>query len=87
MELPLLQRRSVLFFQVAVLLLLQGGFFIACYLSLNKEAIPIKTRQNVKISVQVIIGVTPFTIEVTNRQTATLEQIISIKHIFVNHYL
>ena len=58
MELPLLQGGRSKLIGIAVLLL-QGGFFIACYLFLNKEAIPIKTRQNVNNSIHVIIGVTP----------------------------
>ena len=71
----------------AVLFNRKGGFFFAFYVFFNKEARPINTRQNVKISVHVIIGVTSFLPEVTNRQTATLECIISFEHIFVNQYM
>ena len=71
----------------AVLFNRKGGFFFAFYLFFNKEARPINTRQNVKISVHVIIGVTSFSTEVTNRQTTTPKSIIMREQTFVNQYL
>ena len=61
MELPLLTRRSVQSYLKSRPI--WAALFFSYYLFLNKEANPISTRQNVKISVHVTIGVTPFTTE------------------------